>query len=44
MSSTLHNAFRYFKTASFFELSTCILTIKGQYYAYTHFVRQSIET
>jgi hypothetical protein len=43
MSSTSHKEFNFFKDASFLELFTCILTIKGQYLAKTYFVGESIK-
>lgn len=33
----------FIKTTLFLELLTCILTIKGLYFAYTHFAREKIE-
>jgi hypothetical protein len=43
MSSTSHKEFKFFKVALFLDLSSCILTIKGQYFAKVCFVRENIE-
>jgi len=42
MNSTSHTEFKFFRATSLLELSTCILIIKGWYFAKTCFVKESI--
>ncbi len=43
MNSMSHISFKFFKATSLFALSTCIFTIKRQYFVYIRYVRNSTE-